>query len=57
MTGFIGRNTYLVFIPISGTELLKPLEFPATKVSFVSQVTFGKQLRVGPGCQEKQSCD
>lgn len=34
---FIGRKMYLVFVPISGIELLKRWEFPvrrATKVSF-----------------------
>lgn len=25
---FMIRNIYLIFVPISGTELLKPLEFP-----------------------------
>ena len=24
----VKRNTYLVFLPFSGTDLLKPLEFP-----------------------------
>lgn len=28
---YIVRNTYLFFVPVSGTELLKPLEFLSDK--------------------------
>ena len=54
---FIIRNKYLVFIPISGTELLKPLKFPKLKrvqrcvCSYVDDVTFGLYLRMRAGCQ------
>ena len=45
---FIIRNRYLVFVPIAGTELLKPLESPVIKMSFyVNEVTFRKHLRMG----------
>ena len=44
---FIIRNRYLVFVPIAGTELLKPLESPVIKMSFyVNEVTFRKHLRM-----------
>ena len=41
----------MVFVPVPGTELLKPLEFPVQRVievSFVmlNKVIFGKPLRM-----------
>ena len=45
---FIIRNTYLVSVPVSGTEHLKPSEFPKRGVfHYVNEVTLGKYLRVG----------
>lgn len=35
---FIGRSIYLVFHQVSGTELLKPLEFPVLRVIKVSSL-------------------
>ena len=43
----------MVFIPISGKELLKPLEFPKGVFGYVNEVTFGKPLC----CPENQPCD
>ena len=37
---FVIRNTYLVFIPIPGTELLTLLEFPVMRVTKVFSVMF-----------------
>ena len=52
---FIIRNRYLVFVPIAGTELLKPLESPVIKMSFyVNEVTFRKHLRMGAKLQGSQ---
>ena len=64
-------NIYLLFVPVYGTELLKPLEFLKsdkgvcysqqtpfnhTQVQ-VKKVTFGKHQKMGAGCQEIQLCD
>lgn len=43
---FIIRNINLVFVPISGAGLLKPLEFP---LSLVNEVAFGLDGRTGAG--------
>lgn len=47
---FVKRNTCLIYIPFSGTELQKPLEFP-------ERPTLGNHQGVGPGCQGNQPCD
>lgn len=59
MLWFIIRNMYLVFHPVSGTELLKLLEFlKAMKVSFVMLMRWLLDLlKVWAGCQEIQPLD
>ena len=56
MLGFIIRNIYLVFVPVSGTEVLNPLEFHSDEsyqgvFCYVKEVTFGLHLMMGSGCQ------
>ena len=55
----IYNEKYLVFILVSGTELLKTLELPKCKGAFcsVNKVTFGKHPGMGTGCQRNQPCD
>ena len=53
------RNIHLVFIPISGTELLKALEFPNDEshkcvFCYVNEVNW-KAAREGAGSQGNQS--
>ena len=52
----IKRNAYLVFVPISGTELLKLLKFPNDKDAFcyINEMTTGAYWA---DCQENQPCD
>ena len=43
----------MVFIPVPGTELLKPLDFTVgrdIKVLFVNETKLLGNLRMGPGC-------
>ena len=59
---FITKDIYLVFITVSGTELLKSLEFPkweSYKIVFcyVNEMTFGTHLKVWAGYQENQLHD
>lgn len=70
---FIIRNTYLFFVSIPGTELLKPLKFPKLRVIkmswylqqtlfnytwvYVNEVSFEKHLRMRVCCQGNQFCD
>lgn len=57
---FIIRNPYVVFILISGTELLKLLGFPPSNernkgiICHVNEVTVGKQLWVRADCQPRK---
>lgn len=53
---------YLVFVPFSGTELLKLREFISDESDkgvfcYVNEITYGFHLGMGPGCQEIQPCD
>ena len=62
---FIIRNIFSVFVPIPGTELLKPSEFPKWRETlgvfcYVNEVTFGMplgHLRMRAGCHRNQPCD
>ena len=59
---FITKDIYFVFITVSGTELLKSLEFPKWKsykvvFCYVNETTFGTHLKVWAGYQENQSHD
>ena len=61
MLWFMKRNIYSVFIPVPGTELLKPLDFPvmrAIKMLFVNlrRLPLGS-AEDGAGCQKSQSYD
>ena len=52
---FIVRSVYLVFIQVYGTELLKPLEFPALRVIKVSFVMLMRWLpKAWSSCQGNQ---
>ena len=56
------RSMYLVFVPISYTKFLKPLEFPLMKSNkgvfcYVNKVTLGKHLKMGASCQWGQPRD
>lgn len=49
-------------LPLSGPELLKPLKFLKCwelkdVFCYVKEVTFGKLLRMGAGCQGTSPCD
>lgn len=61
MLRFIIRNTYVVYVPLPGTELLGLWDFlRMIKVSYANEVTFGKTLghvRTGAGGQGDQPCD
>lgn len=55
-----GHPLYLVFVPLPGTELIKPLEFPGKrmrKVSFVMLMRGLSQERLEVGCQGNQPPD
>lgn len=57
---FIIRNAYLLFTPISGTELLSPWNGPVirTKGSLVMLMSdLRSSFRWGAGCLENQPCD
>lgn len=43
---FIIRNVHVVFVPFSGTALLKPL---GLWLYYVNEVSFGKHLKMGAG--------
>ena len=49
----------MVLFPVSGTELLKFLEFlndeSETYFGYINEVTCGPQLRMGVGCQQNQA--
>ena len=51
------RNTYSPLLPVSGSQILKPLEFPKCRVIKVSryanEVTSGPRPRVGAGYQQE----
>lgn len=56
---FMIRNIYLVFVPISSTELLKPWGFLEDENDqgiscYVNEMTFGMHLRMGAGYQGNQ---
>ena len=57
---FIIRNPYVVFILISGTELLKLLGFPPSNernkgiICHVNEMTVGKQLWIRADCQPRK---
>ena len=55
----IKRNTHLVFVSISGTELLKPLEFLSDEsskgISYVNKVTLAAHYLTLSICQSQFS--
>ena len=58
----IYNKKYILFIPVSCTELLKPSEFLINEndkgvFCYISEVTFELHLRMGAGCQWNQLCD
>ena len=56
------KYIYLILVPVSATEFLKPLNFLGAEshrgvFCYVNEVMFGNHLRMGSGCQGNQPVD